>query len=177
MKKNNYIDTLKILAKKNKSDEIISLYEDFGWIVESKNENRHYEDIFDISFTRQHSIKNKDELQLLQVHMEERLNAQAKLEKNKHSKLTAFSLCFGVLGIFTLVFCIIMSFNLLPHVGIISGSISMFVGLSLFLVGGLTMPKVYKIENEYFKNESKRLKVEIENISKRAQTLSGGKHE
>lgn len=177
MKTNNYIDTLTIYAKKNISNELISRYEVFGWKISSLKENEQYEDIVDITFTRDHSISNKDELQLLQVHMEEKLNTQAKLEKYKHSRLISLALCFGIIGLYALVIGLLMAFHVFPHVGIIAGAISMFIGFSLFLFGFITLPRVYKLEKEYYDKESKKLKIEIENITKKAKSLSGGNYE
>ena len=74
MKKEIEYDELRLYVKKTKKDEIVNHYKVFGWNLVSINENKRYEDIVDLEFKRPHKIKEKDELQLLQVYMEENVN-------------------------------------------------------------------------------------------------------
>jgi len=176
MTRNNYNDNLTIFVKKVKHEEIIKEYEQFGWELVSKEENQRYEDILDLSFTRHHFIENKDELQLYQVYMEDKMNELGKLEKYKHSNLISLTLNFGIFGLAFIIFGLLCCFNILPHVGIIVGSIAIFLGLLLFVFLLITMPKVHKEEKEYFIKNKKRLEKEIKEISNKAGVLTGGKH-
>ena len=123
MKINDYInyDSLKLYVKKNKSKEIIEHYKLFGWEVLEEFENKKYEDILDLTFCRPHKIKNKDELQLLQVYMEERLNEQAKIEKHKHSKTTSIGLCLGVIGVGLITLGLLACLKVIMFVSLIGG--------------------------------------------------------
>lgn len=168
----NY-DKITIFVKRDKAEQVISNYTAFAWSVVEQKDNNRYEDIVDITFSRPHNIKNKDELQLLQVYMEDKLNEIGKLEKNKNAKSTTVGLVLGFVGLtmFDVGIWQLFAQSWIKQVWI---SIIMIV-LSLMLIGGCAILtyKIYKKEKSNFEEDVKMLKSEIEAICKRAQNLLG----
>ena len=169
-------DSLTIYVKKSKSNEIKENYSLFGWQVVSEAENRSYEDILDITFSRPHKIKNKDELQLLQVYLEDKLNSLAKLERNKTPKTTAFGLFFGVLGIIFSIFGALFAFNLLSGLSTFCSITISCVGIVFLILTLLITPKLYKKEIISFKNKFSELENNIQNICEKANSLFRGEN-
>lgn len=179
MKTNDYInyDSLKLYVKKNKSKEIIEHYKLFGWEVLEEFENKKYEDILDLTFCRPHKIKNKDELQLLQVYMEERLNEQAKIEKHKHSKTTSIGLCLGVIGVGLITLGLLACLKVIMFVSLIGGILLAVSGLVFVAVSLIILPKIYKKEKIIYEEKNDQLSTELENIFDRVKTLAGDTYE
>lgn len=171
----NDFDTLKLFVKKDKYEEIVSNYKTFGWELAEKKENNKYEDIFDLTFERPHKIENKDELQLMQVYMEEKLNNLAKLERNKHPKTTSYGLIFGTFGLLFLLNGLLHIFNITPSIGLVGGIVMASFGLIFLISTAIVIPKLFKKENVYFETKSNQYKFEIVEICKKASSLSGGK--
>ena len=115
MKIDNYkeYDTLTLYVKKNKSTGIIKHYKIFGWELVEEADNNMYADLVDLTFIRSHKIKNKDELQLQQVYMEETLNKLGKLDKFKHAKSASVGLSVGTIILAFIVFAVII--NIKPY--------------------------------------------------------------
>lgn len=173
---NNY-DVLNLYVKRNKLENIINKYTIFGWELEKQEDNKEYEDIVELTFVRFHKIKNKDELQLLQVYMEERLNKVGQLERNKNAKTTSLAFIFGVIGLVMIVFGILdLIFNFFS-VSIAGDIIFLSIGAILELTGILVIPKIYKKEKFDFDSKISVLELEIENICERVKVLVGGKDE
>ena len=99
----NNFDKLNLFVKKQKLQDVINTYSSLGWKLVEKKDNKKYVDIIDITFLRPHNLKNKDDLQLIQVYVEDNLNDIAKLEKYKHSQTPTVGLSLGCL-IFLLLF-------------------------------------------------------------------------
>lgn len=176
MKTNDYknYDKLTLYVKKEKVKEVIRLYKGFNWQVETNVDNAKYEDLVDLTFAREHKIENKDELQLLQVYMEEKLNEVGKLQKNKHQKSLVFGLCFGVIGLVLAVFGLLFCLNIILN-NCYALAISMiFIGLNFIVICGLFVPKIVKKEKIYFKQNNKSLQMEINDIWEKALSLTGG---
>ncbi|MBQ9792150.1 MAG: hypothetical protein IJW32_00185 [Clostridia bacterium] len=172
---NNY-DVLNLYVKRDKLENIISKYTIFGWELEKQEDNKEYEDIVEITFVRPHVIKNKDDLQLLQVYMEERLNKVGQLERNKNAKTTSLALVFGVIGLAMIIFGLLdLIFNFFGF--LIAGDIILLsVGAILELTGLLVVPKIHKKEKIDFDSKISILELEIENICERVKVLIGGKN-
>lgn len=178
MKTNNYneYDKLVLYVKKEKLEEIVEHYILFGWELESQKENDRYEDILDVVFSRPHKIENKDELQLLQVHMEERLNKKAKIDKHKNGLITAAGLCMGSIlaGIITIL--VLSLFDVLQF-GLV---IKILLGVSivcLIVIECLFLPKIYKYEKEKYKIDYLAVEDEINAICERVKILVGDAYE
>ena len=175
-KKYNDFDTLTLYVKKLKAVEIIESYKTFGWELVEECENKRYEDIVDLTFNRPHKIKNKDELQLLQIYMENNLNAKAKLEKNKHQKSTSFGLIFGVLGLILMLNGFLHIFGVLEGFKLIGGIVIASIGFMFLITTLIVIPKLLNKEHSYFKEKHALYEHEIDEICKKATSLLGGEN-
>ena len=175
MEINNYneFDTLEIYARKNKVDHIKSCYQSFSWHVVEEKENDRYSDTIDLTFQRPHKLKNKDELQLMQVYMEDTLNKYGSLERHKHAKSTTYGLCFGVLSLAILIAGIIILKNSLLN--ILFGGTLIVLGLLSCMIVFVVCLKLFKTEKETFEQSRKKLQDDLETICKKAKKLAGGK--
>lgn len=174
-KRYNDFDNIKLFVKKNKSKEIISHYESFGFSLVFEKENDRYDDIIDLEFERPHNIKNKDELQLLQVYMEETVNGLAKIERNKHTKSLIFALTSSV---FALAFIFLGAYLVLKIAslwGLIWGVASVIVGTAIAIVTILFSFSMFKKEKSDFEKIKIKLNKEISQICSDAKSLVGGK--
>ncbi|MBQ8749292.1 MAG: hypothetical protein IJW32_06025 [Clostridia bacterium] len=178
MKTINYndYDTIKLYVKKSKQDSIIRHYQILGWQVYETQDNNKYDDIVDLTLIREHKIKNKDELQLLQVYMEENFNETAKLEKEKHSKTTILGLCFGVFSLSLIVLGVLTLLKVL--------TLDLFAGIALLVLGTLIaisqaviLPRLVKNENAKFRDKLKEKEVELHLISEKIISLTGEHYE
>lgn len=170
----NEYDSLSLYVKTEKRDEIIEHYKLFKWELFKEVLNSKYEDIVDLTFIRPHKIENKDELQLLQVYMEERINGISKLEKNKHSIATAFGLGFGVGGLVLISLALIFYYNLL-------GSLKLWLSITFGVVGfifvvlfAVVLPWVIKKEKEKFSVNFQKQTEALSDICEKAKVLVGG---
>ena len=179
MMKNNYkdYDILTLYVKKKKLKEIIKHYQVFGWTLIEEEENKRYEDIVDLTFTRPHKIDNKDELQLQQIYMEERLNKIGKLERHKHARTTSFGLCFGLIILATIIFGLFIALKVNSIYSIVSGSMLAIAGLMAILLEVRLLKRMYVRENVMFEVSCNELEMQIDVITKRVQMLIGGEDE
>lgn len=171
----NY-DVLNLYVKRNKLEDIINKYSIFGWELEKQEDNKQYEDIVDLTFVRPHKIKNKDEVQLLQVYMEERLNKVGQLERNKNAKTTSLALIFGVIGIALLSLGALDLIFRFFGIWFATDIVFLVLGIILALTGAFVVPKTYKKEKVDFDSKISVLELEIDNICERVKTLMGGKN-
>lgn len=178
-KSNDYknFDSLKLYAKKDKADEIIYNYKVFGWQLENNEENSRYEDIVDLTFYRPHKIANKDELQLLQVYMEDKLNSIAKLARNKFSLTISTALCLGVFSIVILTLGVLACFNVLPFLNLIGGILISTFGFILGVLAIILSPKIFKKEKEKFNLKYQTLQTELNTLHESVKTITGEKYE
>lgn len=170
-------DTLTIYAKKDRLDSIIDHYKIFGWEIVCQNENTRYEDIVDITFSRPHKIKNKDELQLYQVYMEDKLNELAKVELNKHSKSLSVGLSIGVISLAIIILGIFGILNITNNTGLIFEIILISIGAIAVIILTILLPVLVKKEKILFKQKRKELEEQLTQIYKKAVMLSGDKYE
>lgn len=172
--KNREYDTLTLYAKKNKVEEVVENYKIFGWELVNETENDRYEDILDLSFVRPHKIKNKDELQLRQVYMEDRLNSLGKLEKHKNSKTTAFGLCLGTIFL-ALIVCGL--YLIISSSSLAWGIVLTAVGVILLIFELIFLPKLHKKEKLDYETKTLGLKQELKEILDSAKQLQEKSHE
>ena len=170
----NDFDYLKIYVKKPKTERIINHYKTFGWTLKSQTENDRYEDILDLTFERPHKIKNKDELQLLQVYMEDKLNKLGMIEKNKAPKTTIFSLTFGVFGIALTIIGLLFCFNQLVGLNLALSIFIVVLGTIFTIIALIIIPQLHKKELIDFKQKSTLIESEINQVCDKATKLLGG---
>lgn len=178
MKTNDYknYDTLTLYVKKEKQQEIAQYYFSFGWELAVQGENKRYEDINDFTFVRLHKIKNKDELQLLQVYMEEDINQLAKLDKQKYAKSTALGLCLGIFGFLSMSLGLLFFLNFLPQ-SLLGGLIFSVLGIGLIVLMIVLLPRLIKKEKEIYSQKYKILDKNLHNTIEKAKLLVGEKYE
>ncbi len=174
VKDHNKFDYITIFIKKSMADEIKQSYAHFEWSVFDEKENDRYEDILDITFSRPHNIKNKDDLQILQMYTEDGFNKLGKLEKTKHSKTLITALTTEVIGFFLFACGLLTALNLLPF-GILWLSITSAVigGLSM-IAGAVIMPIIFKKEIVSYEKTKQKLYDEIKQVHNRVENLKGG---
>lgn len=171
-------DKLNIYAKKNKSSEFIERYKCFNWTLETESENKKYEDLQDLTFSRPHKIKHKDDLQLLQVYMEENLNLIGKLEKYKYARTQSFVLCLGGI-VFTLIALAIWFFisKIEIHSYFVSAIVMLSISAMLIVLICIFTPKILKRDKQNYIKHNTRLENEVNDICQKAKSLIGGDHE
>lgn len=170
MKDINYndFDTLHVYVKRQKFDEIVQYYSYFGWKLEDKSDNTRYEDLIDVTFIRPHKIKNKDELQLLQVYLDERLNSIGKIERFRYSRTKSLGISFAVFGVLFIVLGVLNMLNVLTFLGFATGMIFSIVG-TLIILGLVFLPKIFKTEKTNYEKKQSILEKEIEDILKQVR--------
>ncbi len=175
--KKNYreFDYQTIVAKKDKVDEVIKRYDCLGWKAIEFSEHDQYANLIEIEFSRKHFIKNKDDLQLLQIYIENDLNQIGKAEKYKHSKTTALGLLLGVF----LVCLLTSGISLLCLMNTLTVWIVSSVLLFLALVSGvfelIYLPKVYRKEKVAFSEKIEKFNAELDVACAKAKDLTGEK--
>ena len=174
--KNNYkeYDRITLLVKHNLSKEIIEYYKILGWELEKEDENKRYQDIVDLTLIRPHKIENKDELQLLQVYMEERINKLSRLERHKHSFSTSYGLFFGIIGLILATFGVLFILNILPTFKLVGGIVFCGIGGLMMLSCAIFIPRIFKKEKIKFEKNHTMLTNELKEIFVKASKLTGG---
>ena len=175
-KRYNDFDTFKIYVKKIKAEEVKNNYQSFGYTLISETPNERYEDILNLEFERPHKIKNKDELQLLQVYMEENVNELAKLERNKPSKSTAFDLFFGALCLAFVALGAYFVLKIQTILGLIFGVISIIFGIAIGIVTTIVSIEISKQEKKTFNEKQTNLTENTIKICDEAKKLLGGQN-
>lgn len=172
----NY-DNLKLFVKKNKLDEIINYYNLLGWKLYHKEDNKKYEDLINLSLIRPHKIENKDQLQLLQVHLDETLNEQAKAKKHKHSLSTSLALFFGPLGFTFLALGILSALKVLNLFSFVVSIVVGCIGILSLVLGIIFVPKIVKKENIKYTKLDATYKQNLKEICEKITSLTGDNNE
>lgn len=173
--KNN--DKFSLYVKKEKVQEIINYYLNFGWSLYDEIDDDRYEDLKVITLVRPHKINNKDELQFLQVHIEENLNKLGKLERNKNSKITALGLIMGLLSIALISIGIYVCIRNKTIVNFNIGICLCIFGLLLLILELVILPKFVSREIKKYEIKHKELNDEIKSICAKAKLLFEDKNE
>ena len=92
-------DTIAIRSKKQAAEHIVERYGNFGWKLTEKKDDRLYEDVTHMTFSRPHFIENRDELQLLQVRLEIAYNDMGKFSYKKGVRASLFGSFFALLAL------------------------------------------------------------------------------
>lgn len=170
----NY-DYLDIIVKKDSADEIALWYGRLLWSEYQRKEDKLYNDIVHVSFSRPHKIPNKDRLQLLQVYYENILNEKAYKSKDKHAKSEALIVTTVVLsivlvlGLGALVFWVKNLFAYLGA-GLLFGLLCVGVACSFKAI-----KKLRKKENLNFEKLCAKYNDEIDKIMDEISILTEGK--
>lgn len=168
----NKFDKLSIYVKKEKRDEIVSFYSLLKWELVLETSNFIYDDTLDLTFIRLHCIKNKDELQLLQVYLEDKINNIVKLEKNKFLHCTTLGFLLGSLSVFLMSIALICYINLNQKVGAILGGVLGILGVSIVILLLVLLPKIIKKDKHNFKTKKDDLNKQIQQICEKIKLLT-----
>ncbi len=167
----NKYDSLSLALKSELVDKMLSYYEKLGWRVFEKYEDKKYMNIVHVTLVREHVIKNKDKLQLLQVKLESLINRMAKDRKRKHSKTLILSLSSSLFLVISLALGIFLAMRDVPALTLV-GACLIFFGVGGFFAHIPVSVKTYRNENTAYARKFKRTSAEIVRLIERANELS-----
>lgn len=167
-------DTLSLFVKKERKESVIKSYECFGWEVAVEQQSARYENVLEIKFIRPHFIKNKDDLQFMQVNMERDLNNIGKLDKQKHQKSTIISLTLIPLWLIVIALNVLAIIKLNGAMQIITGVVLSLISIFLVVNIPILLIKTIKKEKLRYREKYKELKDSVKELCERAQVLLGG---
>lgn len=139
-------DHIYVTVRRDKLKELKFAYEEFGWEEVEREEHTVYENLLDMTFRRPHRIADKDELLLLQVHLEEALNAVGKYERAPKRKTKAFCTCLGILAFLLLAIGIPLGIVPVTLTYIITGWIMAALGAVCAALVSVFGPRFWKYE-------------------------------
>jgi hypothetical protein len=168
---------LTILTKKDKLYEILKVYKSFGWEDVEQAEDKIYDDTLTVTLRRNHKIKNKDKLQLLQVHMESKLMELEKCQKYKFSKSISLGLTLGLGLVAVLVLGILLMATGFTVYAKFGGVILTIMSSILMVFLMTTLHKFVKEENVEFEKKSKIINKNIVDFCESAKKLLEVKNE
>lgn len=167
---NNY-DRLTIIAKKAVYPEVLSSYAVFGWKEKNKKDDVSRGDIVHVEMLREHKIKNKDELQYLQVCFESELDKLSDAYTYKNAKSKAIAITVSSCAVLFSVLCLPLIFSATTVLNILGYSL-----ISTFLLAPIfSLPlfiKFRKKENKKFNDISGKCIKIIEGILQKAKGLT-----
>lgn len=173
----NENDYQTIVAKKEKVDELINNYECFGWVALDTIQHLRYANLLEIEFERPHFINNKDELQFLQVNMECDINKKGRLERNKHSKSTAFGIILGLLGCGSIAGLILSILYFSFVTSIVCSCLFSILALGSFITLTIYLVKNIKKENIDYIEKNNQYEQSIHDYCEKARQLIGASDE
>ena len=177
MEERNYkeFDYQTILIKKQKVEQVVDNYKNFGWEVIRTTQDPQYENILEVEFKRNHFIKSKDRLQFLQVNMEVDTNKRGRLERTKHSKTLIGALSGGVLGA-GLVALSVLSFMNMPFVlAVVFGTLFALFACCVCVACPILLTRNFKKEKIDFAVKCEELDKNILSCCIQAKKLLGAK--
>ncbi len=166
-------DWIKLSTKKEKQNEVETYYSAFGWEKVEEINDKFYGDTVHLTFNRKHKIKNKDELQLLQVQLNNHLNKVAKYEKYKNIKSNCLSFFVNIFCAILIITGIIIPLKNLTIINIVISLIFVLLGLFGCIINGIIIEKLQKKELVKFNQFLKIENTKIETIYSKAKKLYG----
>ncbi|MGN0960723.1 MAG: hypothetical protein ACI4PF_00820 [Christensenellales bacterium] len=170
-------DKLDIYVKREKQELIEDCYSKFGWKKLKVQDNARFDDVVDVSFEREHFIPHKDDLQLMQVHMEHYLNDIGVLENRKHAKSCIVGLCAGLFFVAMLIIGILLIAKTATTLSIIGGIIIIAIGLTTLILSNIKIIKIYKRECIEFDKKMTEMQCGLDEICEKAEMLIGDTYE
>lgn len=173
-KKNiNNFDYQTIVIKKDKQEEMIKNYECFGWAVRQINQHKRYDNLVEVEFERNHFIKNKDDLQFLQVGMECDVNNLGRIERTRKLRSVIFVLGLCALALASLVIAIVLLINA-QEVGVAWGFAMLVVAVAVSIITVAIEKKIAQNEKKLVAEKTVQYKKSIEDYLSSARGLLGG---
>ena len=166
-------DTISVKSKKSASEHIIGRYGDFGWTLIKREDDKLYENISHLTFTRPHCVKNKDKLQLLQVRLEIAYNDMGRYSHKISVRTALFGSLFGLLSAGlcaggVLLFLLIE--GLLP---IIFGALTCALGIAVGIFCAKFCNRVYKRNKDKYSRLIEEQVKKIDGLCSTARILRG----
>lgn len=165
-------DKLYVTVKADRLDELTAYYGRLGWERVEVKEHKIYLDELNLAFRRPHLIDHKDERQLMQVYLDEALNALAKMRINSCPVSTAFCVIFSLLSAAAIAAGLCLAF--------IRGGLWFGGGLAIATLGGalalftlITSVISFKREKRAGKERAEKLNKTVENVLLAADKLGG----
>lgn len=150
--------------------EIIDCYEAMGWELAGKHD---YVFVVSLNFRRNRKIKNKDQLNRLQVKLDDHINGIGVYEKRKTQNAQIISLIVGIIGV--LVFgggmCLCLLTPLPEIVSYIAGSVLGVIGAAVCGLAYLIYKKLLAKDTVAMNALIDKKRDEISNICEDAQKL------
>lgn len=168
----NY-DYISVSVKEKQAEELEQTYAAFSWECVTREEHKRYSDIVNYTFRRPHKIKNKDELQFLQVAAEEELNARDKRERNKHARSTAFGLIFGIAGVALILSGLALAVQLGGAGAIVCGILLALAGIAACVCFAFASIKIFKKENAEYEIKTEKSVETSRELLLKAKSLAG----
>ncbi|MBQ7327874.1 MAG: hypothetical protein IJX00_02805 [Clostridia bacterium] len=163
-------DNLHLYAKKSKLNLVEECYESLGWQKTAQEENKRYEDLVDLSFERPHKINNKDDLQLLQIHMEHHLNKLGRIERRKYFKSLIFGVSLCILGLYMLLSGVLMLACLHYKPTFLAlGVGACVVSLCILALDAYIAKHLIAKEKQQFKEENEKILQDLQTMRNKAK--------
>ena len=166
-------DTISVKSKKQAAEHIVRRYGDFGWKLTEKNDDRLYEDVTHMTFTRPHFLENRDKLQLLQVRLEIAYNNMGKLSSKSRVRASLFSSLFALLCVSCVAGGLVLILLLDGLLPIIFGSLFCVVGLAVCVLGGIFSHRIYRKDKKKYGLLIQEQLETIDGLCRQARSLRG----
>ncbi len=164
----NY-DYLTILVKREKLEEVENRYKFFSWEILKEDEHERFGNIVVVEMRRIHKIKNKDNLQYLQVQMEFLINREEMYKRNKHKRSALFGLIFGILCAFIFACGLVTLLNHISTVEVVFGIIFVVIGLFLNILLLFLIFKMSREEDRLFEENSIKISKQLDEVCEMAK--------
>ena len=141
-------DKLSVIIYNDVAEDILPCYKALGWKLYARKWGKLYRKTKLYEFYREHKIKNKDKLQLLQVYMEDTVNILAHKAKKEHTKSVTLSVVSSLLslGLIGGGIAVALAIPKLVILGIVMG----VLGVSAFVGSAFLVKSIYKKEELKF---------------------------
>ncbi len=168
----NY-DYISLTAKVKTADEVVDAYNDFGWEEIDRFADKRYIDVLHLSFRRSRNVKNKDEMQYLQVCYERLINKRTEYEYKRHDRSNIVLSLLMVLCIGLAFVGAVAVYNARSYFTLVWAWCAIGIGFlgitpSLFLV-----KKMRKKEKLKFKERKQEIDEQIEKTLAKAIKIAG----
>ncbi len=164
----NY-DYLTILVKREKLEEVENRYKFFSWEILKEDKHERFGNIVVVEMRRIHKIKNKDNLQYLQVQMEFLINREEMYKRNKHKRSALFGLIFGILCAFIFACGLVTLLNHISTVEVVFGIIFVVIGLFLNILLLFLIFKMSREEDRLFEENSIKISKQLDEVCEMAK--------
>ena len=166
-------DTISVKSKKQAAEHIIERYNHFGWTLIEKKDDRLYENITHLTFTRPHFIENRDYLQLLQVRLEIAYNKMGRLSYCIPVRTALVASLLGLLAAGCIAGGVILLLLLDGLISVISGAVLCATGTVSGAICAVSAPRMYRKDRDKYSLLIDEQVQKIDELCKRATELRG----